>query len=719
MDLWVVAAAAGAGYLAKYLSREREREGLSESFPGGSTQDKSEPHSLLQQLRERACPLQRLSGRQLGENATSGRDSSNSHLRLTEENGSAGTSATEMASTSGFGHEALENLRVYEEYNILSLSSFRPGFPGKNNQEKVDGIEATGKVSDKSEDFFSSERSTREKRFYNRDSGSRNSLRSRRPQGYSIKPLSSLESCLIAQLYNEHVEMDEYVFTQLSPPTAPTVRPLLVTDGKQIISRASADSYGVNFGSVENMVHEGAEAYAEGERMLGVPPLPDIGSVKLSKKLKQRRGKGRLGRSGRSNMRVSPKNFRSQGSPNGMLLFCIGVAFGVVSTVMSNKREVDRLNEFLKQTENLVQDLQEELEMKDSLTVKELTNEGYEPQENNHYSIHHQPPASIFPQQELTESINFNGKEPYDQNEDEKSEIMSKIEAELEAELERLELNMCSSTVQRTLCGLLELDPDFEADIVQEELRADMLNRGARGQDDSDQNASDTSTTPTHAANYAVSPRELSLRLHKVIQERLEERIMELETALQQSQQRMHILESEGVNSQRDFSNSEIGSSTHESSSMREDSNNIAGPLILNLSGEALDAYNEACEVFTRATEPEEERTPTTVSNNTNLYREEYHPLNQREVCHQNGSGQNGSLTHLRIIEDRQPRSLVHDKIRSWEERVSRSRGSSELGDSENEEDEMGKLLIKQIVEKSKQGSPAVLNVQKMLFAMD
>ncbi|XP_043705683.1 uncharacterized protein LOC122655551 isoform X2 [Telopea speciosissima] len=710
MDLWVVAAAAGAGYLAKYLSKERETEGLSESFSGGSTHDKSELQPLLQQLRERACFLQRLSGRQLGENATSSRDSaredisSNSGLRLSEANGSAGASATEMASTSGFGDEASLNLRVYEEYNILSLSSLPPGLPGKNNYE-VDGIEATGEVCDKSEDFFSSEPSTREKRFYNRHSRSRTSLRSRRlHRYYSIKPLSSLESCAAAQLYKEHVEMDEYVFTRLSSPTAPTLRPLLVTDGKQIISRANGDFYRVKFGTVENMVQEGAEAYAEGEVVLGIPPLPEIGSVELPKKLKQRRGKGHLGRSGCSNMRVSPKNFQSQGSPNGMLLFCIGIAIGVVSTVMTNKREVDRLNEFLKQTENLVQDLQEELEMKDSLTVKELVNEGYGSQENNHFSIHHQPPAPFFPQQELTESINCNGKEPYDQKENEKSEIMSKIEAELEAELERLELSMCSSGVQRTLCGLLELDSDFEADIVKEELKAEMINRGARVEDDSDQNASGTSTTPTHTANYAVSPRELSLRLHKVVQERLEERIMELETALQQSQQRMHLLESEEANSQRDFSNSEIGSSsTHESPTMREDRNNIARPLVLNLSGEALDAYNEAYEVFMRVTGPEEENPPTTVSNNTNIYEEGLHPLNQSEFCHQDRSGQNGSLTHRKIIEDRQ----------------SRSRGSSELGDSEDEEDEMGKLLIKKIVEKTKQGSPAVLNVQKMLFSMD
>jgi len=36
----------------------------------------------------------------------------------------------------------------------------------------------------------------------------------------------------------------------------------------------------------------------------------------------------------------------------------------------------------------------------------------------------------------------------------------------------------------------------------------------------------------TRGANYPVSPRDLSIRLHKVIQHRLEDRIKELESVL-------------------------------------------------------------------------------------------------------------------------------------------------------------------------------------------
>ncbi|KAJ4961063.1 hypothetical protein NE237_020973 [Protea cynaroides] len=721
MDLWVVAAAAGAGYLAKHLSLDREGESESQSSFGGSTHDKSEPRPLLQQLQEQACPLQRFSWKQLGGSGTSDREevSSDFYSRLSEANGSAGASATEVASTSGFSDEVSVNLRVYEEFNILSLSSFPPGLSGNNNhQEKADGIKGKSEIYDKPGDFLSHEPSTGERGFhYKYGRGrSRSFLRSKLPRGYSIKPFSSLESCLIAQLYKEHGKMDKNVFTPPSSPTTVPLRPLIVTDGKQIISRASSDSYRVRFGSVENKVHRGDE-YAEGETVLGVPPLPETGSLELPKKLKQKRGKGSLGRSKSSNMRVSPKDFQSQGSPNGMLLFCIGIAIGVMSTVMANKREVDKLNELLKQTENLVQDLQEELEMKDSLTVRELPNEGYESLRNNDLSIHHQPLAPFSPQRKRTELKNCDSKELYDQKEDGKSESLSKIEAELEAELEMLELNMSSSSVH----SLFELDRHFGTEIVQGELRANMIKRGDRGQDDSDQDVSGTSTTRAHTANYSVSPQELSLRLREVIQARLEERITELETALQHSRQRMPLVESEGFDSWRNFSNSEISSSsTHGSPIMMMDyGDNIAGPLVLNLSGEALDAYNEACEELTRISEAEEEYPPSTISNNKNIYQEGLHPVNDSQFCHQNGGGQNGSLTHLKVIEERQSRTLVHDKFRLCEEQVSRSQGSSEGGQIEDEEDEMGKLLIKQIVEKAKQRSPAVLKVQKMLFSMD
>ena len=65
----------------------------------------------------------------------------------------------------------------------------------------------------------------------------------------------------------------------------------------------------------------------------------------------------------------------SAGLRDRLLLFSIGVSIGILLSSLSNKKEFDTLKGTLKQIENLVQDLQDELEMKEGLTVKELPNE--------------------------------------------------------------------------------------------------------------------------------------------------------------------------------------------------------------------------------------------------------------------------------------------------------------------------------------------------------
>lgn len=61
-------------------------------------------------------------------------------------------------------------------------------------------------------------------------------------------------------------------------------------------------------------------------------------------------------------------------SRDGMFLLLLGVAIGATSNVASHRIEVEKLNKLLKDNKNLVQDLHEELEMKELLTVKELAN---------------------------------------------------------------------------------------------------------------------------------------------------------------------------------------------------------------------------------------------------------------------------------------------------------------------------------------------------------
>lgn len=152
------------------------------------------------------------------------------------------------------------------------------------------------------------------------------------------------------------------------------------------------------------------------------------------------------------------------GLPEGMLLFCLGISIGVMSTILASKREVDELNDLLKQTQNLVQDLHEELEMRDSVTMKELANEACIFREINCPNIKEsmdtfpcQAPTGSSTGQVEDESTLLDDKKAHVQEESEKLELMSKIEAELEAELERLELNINTSSPERRLSDLDEV----------------------------------------------------------------------------------------------------------------------------------------------------------------------------------------------------------------------------------------------------------------------
>ncbi|KAM7484433.1 hypothetical protein LguiA_000442 [Lonicera macranthoides] len=111
---------------------------------------------------------------------------------------------------------------------------------------------------------------------------------------------------------------------------------------------------------------------------------------------------------------------------------------------------------------------------------------------------------------------------------------MSKIEEELEAELERLELTLRAESLER-ISDFVELDPDFEPDVVQGDLKLDPAERQPGRPSDSADNASGTSTAHIYTSNYTVSPQELSLRLHELIELRLRARIEQLEMALLKS----------------------------------------------------------------------------------------------------------------------------------------------------------------------------------------
>ena len=74
----------------------------------------------------------------------------------------------------------------------------------------------------------------------------------------------------------------------------------------------------------------------------------------------------------------------------------------MISALLLKRIEVDKLNKLLKQTEDIVQDLQEELEMKDALSVKELAHGTYESQKLKHWNSKTEESSELWQNQNLT-----------------------------------------------------------------------------------------------------------------------------------------------------------------------------------------------------------------------------------------------------------------------------------------------------------------------------
>ncbi|KAF8089565.1 hypothetical protein N665_0502s0030 [Sinapis alba] len=340
---------------------------------------------------------------------------------------------------------------------------------------------------------------------------------------------------------------------------------------------------------------------------------------------------------------------RKHGLSDATVLLQIGISIGIMASFMARQAEGSKVKQELK-PENVVHDLEGEL--------KDLDNEKAA---------------------ENTESI-------------------SNIEAELEAELERLEINMNTS-------NMVEMEPDFEVEFAQGELIVDRV-RGKRVEEtESNQDPSGNSTP--ESVNYAVSPRELSLRLHKVINSRLEKRITELETALQESQRKVEQLVTESESKKNSWSRvweAREVMMTYKSDSIaiEQTKTNLTEmqPLVMNLTGEALDAFNDSYDELMNINEDDSEddgEPPQEMMQESS------------EIHHEDFSSTSPWSHHQEDDFKVEEQELLLDFIGLEEE------------DEENSdfESEMEKQLIKQIVEKTKQGSPVVLNAQKMLFLME
>ncbi|CAA0820876.1 Unknown protein [Striga hermonthica] len=569
MDVWIIAAAAGAGYVAKRFKKlnmgkcnfsDSSSENLESATKAlGTVVNRVEDDIAEEMSRpiERALPC---------------------------------ASAVELASTSG-----------YQTENFIISGDFVG-----NREVRLHSVMNEDISSKSSEVGFSYG--------FRRN---RSNLRSRHVNNRCIKPRTSLESCLMAQLYNEHDQMEEYTYSTCMP-WEPTLRPFIVTDGSQIISRASNES-----------CSKGLFKLGKDNNRNCAPRLQNDVPVKKQQVV------------------TSDTLSMSGSSSDGALLFYLGLTMGITYSSLHQKREIEKLRNSLKQTEDLVEDLQEELEMKDASTLKEVAVEDHESVDVQNYSYFNDPMQSLSPEQKLDCSpSNFN--EDY-RDRDSEEESLRKIEAELEAELDRLALasNMKSSSLEGKLLNAAELDSDLRPEFFG--TKPGFQPNAAR--DSTSGYSSPTATTP-YSVHYPVSPRDLSLRLHQVIQSRLEDRVRELETALEQSRK---IINRQSKNNNPRESESPFSSA--------EIIRHVDQPVVINLSGEALSAYNEAYDELAKLSE----------SDNASLD-------NYAELCSDKMTVSGADLLY------------------------------------DGSEDEMERLLIRQIVEKARQGSPAVLKAQRDLF---
>lgn len=308
MDVWVVAAAAAAGCLAKYWQNVlMEKEGLSEPFLGNSINEKSQPEVSMgnQPVAQKKMEPQTSGGcdqsfffgkrvqRPLDEDASSNREGV--PLSLVESCADALhlddpiSSANEIASTSGTDGRSLSNSVKYVDSNVFSFSNSQPPLFRKDNDQGGDIVNNNSGHESNNQAYLL------QPHLYPRKTGTgyefrrdRSSLNYKWSRGYSVKPRNSLESCLIAQLYKENTEVEEYVYSSLPSPSTPIMRPLVITDGNQIISKACYRSLGGCFENGQLMLHtENGEDSRQKEAGDSILPLSHVGLIELPRKLKR------------------------------------------------------------------------------------------------------------------------------------------------------------------------------------------------------------------------------------------------------------------------------------------------------------------------------------------------------------------------------------------------------------------------------------------------
>lgn len=259
----MVAAAAGAGYVVQHLKNLGRGKN---KWVDSSSESRPQSSRSRHKLGDKTGPF----------NSVLSRKSNGEEMSNRERDKSCGAvSDLEITSTSG-----------YEDGNMVMGSSLAQNPDVEDAQGDLESRlpfdSSGGFTSDmsprrlSSEIVFSSSSSRRR----------RSGLKSRRFDSQSIKPQTSLQSCLMAQLYEECDESEEYVRNSLGEPR---LRPFLVTDGSRIISTAPCESLTIPIGTSGEERWVRKDGYSQvNSTVCGIPALPNIEPAEFGKRAKTR-----------------------------------------------------------------------------------------------------------------------------------------------------------------------------------------------------------------------------------------------------------------------------------------------------------------------------------------------------------------------------------------------------------------------------------------------
>lgn len=292
MDLWVVAAAAGAGYAAKHwrnISCRGREDSTSESFANDFKFRQAKLKSFLQQIRD--SPLHRLALEQVGDHdAFGGKFWEFDHFNGDHEE-----------------RERPAKLGSHLNHDVLSLVSHQPSLLEYESPHEfgvvIQGYRETGDES------FQGSRAKKSSRF----NGSRQ-FRIAVSDEIALKPVDSFGDFIDidAQLYSEHVRTKRSEHDALVLPSKSALRPLLVTDGSRIIINRTSSGFYVENKNGRKMHRDEGELDQE-ETLLRQLELPEIKSKELSRRQKLSTGKTSSTRSSDSNERAIASSLQPQG----------------------------------------------------------------------------------------------------------------------------------------------------------------------------------------------------------------------------------------------------------------------------------------------------------------------------------------------------------------------------------------------------------------------